>query len=124
MNTRVRRGARAHASGVGAEAAALAALRQDGWTVLGHRLRTEAGEIDAVAEREGLLAIIEVKHRPTLAGAAIALGPRQRARLIAAAEILLARNPGWGRAGVRFDLLLVDGAGTVRRIADAFRYEG
>lgn len=124
MNRRVRRGALAYASGIDAEAAALAALARDGWAVLGQRLRTEAGEIDAVAEKDGLLAIIEVKHRPTLAGAAWALGPRQRARLMAAAEILLARNPGWGRAGVRFDVLLVDAAGVVRRITDAFRQEG
>ncbi len=124
MSGRSSRGARAHASGIDAEAAALAALGRDGWTVLGQRLRTEAGEVDAVAEKDGLLAIVEVKHRPTLAGAAFALGPRQRARLIGAAEILLARNPGWGRAGVRFDVLLVDAAGAVRRIADAFRYEG
>jgi putative endonuclease len=35
----------------------------------------------------------------------------------------LAENPGWGREGVRFDVLLVDAARTVRRIADAFRQE-
>ena len=107
-----------------AENAAQAALVADGWTVLARRLRTVAGEIDLVAERHGLLAIIEVKRRARLADAALALGPRQRARLIAAAEILLAEHPGWGQAGVRFDVLLVDAAGTVRRIADAFRVEG
>jgi putative endonuclease len=40
--------------------------------------------------------------------------------VLAATEILLAEHPGWGAAGVRFDLLMVDAAGTVRRIADAF----
>jgi putative endonuclease len=96
----------------------------DGWTVLARRVRTAAGEVDAVAEKDGVLAILEVKTRPTLAGAAVALSVRQRTRLLAAAEILLAENPGWGRAGVRFDVLLVDAAGAVRRIADAFRLEG
>jgi putative endonuclease len=123
MNRRVQRGRRAFASGLDAEAIAAAALAQDGWQVLGRRLRTEAGEIDLAVEKDGLLAMVEVKHRPTLAGAAAALGPRQRARLLAAAEILLAENPGWGRAGVRFDVLVVDAAGAVRRIADAFRLE-
>jgi putative endonuclease len=66
---------------------------------------------------------IEVKARPTLAEAASALGPRQRTRLLAAAEILLGDNPGWGRAGIRFDVLLVDESGRVRHIADAFRRE-
>jgi Holliday junction resolvase-like predicted endonuclease len=43
--------------------------------------------------------------------------------LLAAAEIALAAHPGWGAAGIRFDVLLVDGAGRVRRIADAFRLQ-
>jgi putative endonuclease len=106
-----------------AEAAACAALSRDGWTVLAQRLRTEAGEIDVVAAKPDLLAIVEVKARPTLADAAMALGARQRARLLAAAEIALADHPEWARAGMRFDLIVVDAAGTVRRIADAFRLE-
>jgi putative endonuclease len=123
MNRRIRLGAQSYARGIDAEAAAMAALVKDGWTILGQRLRTAAGEVDAAAEKDGLLAIIEVKQRPTLADAAWALGARQRARLIAAAEILIGENPGWGRAGIRFDVLLVDAAGAVRRIADAFRLE-
>ncbi len=77
-----------------------------------------------VAEKDGLLAILEVKARPTLAEAAHALAPRQRARLLASAEALLAEHPEWGRAGVRFDVIVIDPAGRVRRIADAFRHEG
>jgi putative endonuclease len=123
MNRRIARGRRAQASGVDAEALACAALEREGWTVLGRRLRTPAGEIDAVAEKDGLLVFLEVKHRPDLALAAYALSPRQQARLLAAAEILLASHPGWGAAGMRFDVMLVDGAGMVRRIADAFRLE-
>ncbi len=121
---RARRGRTAQRRGIDAEAAACAALERDGWTVLGRRLRTAAGEIDAVAEKDGLLAVLEVKSRPTLALAAASVSPRQRGRLLAAAAILLGENPGWGRNGVRFDVLLVDAGGVVRRIADAFRQEG
>jgi putative endonuclease len=124
VTTRPIRGRAAQARGVMAEQAACTALEDDGWLVLARRLRTAAGEIDVVAEREGLLAFIEVKARPDLLTAAAALGPRQRARLLAAGEIALADHPEWGRAGVRFDVLLVDDAGRVRRIADAFRLEG
>ncbi len=109
--------------GVDAEAAAAAALTRDGWTIRASRLRTKAGEVDLVAERDGLIALIEVKARRTLSDAAVALGSRQQARLLAAAEIILANHPAWGGAGVRFDLLLVDAMGRVRRIADAFRLE-
>ncbi len=120
---RAARGRTAQALGIDSEAIAASALEQDGWTILARRLRTEAGELDLVAERDGLIAFIEVKARPTLTGAAWALGARQRARLLTAAEIALASHPEWGRSGVRFDVMLVDASGTVRRIADAFRRE-
>lgn len=117
------RGAAAQARGLGAEQAACAALEAEGWAVLGRQLRTPAGEIDIAAERDGVLALVEVKSRPDLTTAAFALSARQRGRLLAAADILLAAHPGWGAAGVRFDVMLVDGAGRVRRIADAFRQD-
>ena len=116
-------GARAQRSGLAAEAAACATLEQDGWTILARRLQTGAGEIDIVAERSGLLAIIEVKSRATLSDAAYALSARQRRRLIAATEALLAVHPDWGAAGVRFDVIVVDKQYNIRRIRDAFRQE-
>jgi putative endonuclease len=124
MSDRSRRGQAADQRGRSAEAAAQIALERDGWNILARRLRTSAGEIDMVAEKAGLLAIVEVKARPRLADAATSLSDRQQARLISAAEIILANNPQWGSEGVRFDLLLVDAAGVVRRIADAFRGNG
>ncbi len=117
------RGRNAQTRGVDTEAAAGAALLLDGWTVHARRLRTASGEIDLVAEKDGLLAIVEVKSRPTLADAAAALTARQRARLLAATEILLGEHPEWGANGVRFDVIVVDATGAVRRIADAFRRE-
>ncbi len=117
------RGRVSQAKGLGAETRACAALARDGWTVLARRLRTQAGEVDVVAEKDGLLAIIEVKARPTLTEAATALTPRQQARLLGACDIILAAHPDWGARGVRFDLLMVDAAGRVRRITDAFRQE-
>ena len=123
IEARRARGKASHRRGHEAEARAEAALSRDGWTVLARRMRTPAGEIDLVAERHGLAAVIEVKSRPTLATAAYAVGKRQQVRLMAAAEIALAENPGWGPNGVRFDVLLVDQAGSVRRVADAFRLE-
>jgi putative endonuclease len=115
------RGRIAYASGLAAEDAACAALVADGWIILARRLRTSAGEVDVVAEKAGILSIVEVKYRPTLAEAAIALTPRQQARLSGACEIILGQHPGWGPRGVRFDILVVNAKAQVRRIADAFR---
>lgn len=117
------RGRRAQSQGLEAEARVAAALRAEGWEVRGSRVRTPAGEVDLVVERDGLLVVAEVKSRPRLADAALALSPRQRARLLGAAEWLLGEHPAWGRAGVRFDVLLVDATGAMRRIVDAFRLE-
>lgn len=113
----------AYQRGVDAEAAVCRALEGEGWTVLARRLRTEAGEIDIVAATAAVLAIVEVKARHRLADAALALGARQQARLLAAAEIVVAEHPEWERPGMRFDLIVVDAVGRVRRIADAFRWE-
>ncbi|HWA78964.1 MAG TPA: YraN family protein [Acetobacteraceae bacterium] len=117
------RGRKAAARGAEAEARAAAVLEATGWVVRARRMRTVAGEIDIIAEKEGLLAFIEVKTRPRLADAAASLSPRQRARLLRAAELVLAAHPEWGRQGVRFDVIVVDAAGCVRRISDAFREE-
>ncbi len=117
------RGRTAHRRGLAAEDAVCAALIAQGWTVLGRRLRTPAGEIDIAAQQDGLLALIEVKARQDLTGAAFALGPRQQARLLAAAAVITAENPNWGQAGIRFDVVVIDAAGQIRRITDAFRLE-
>ena len=111
----------AEARGRQAEARAAAALERDGWRILARRVRTEAGELELIAECHGLLAFVEVKARPRLAEAAAALSVRQRMRLMAAAEAWLATNPGHGAAGMRFDVIVVAADGAVRRIADAFR---
>jgi putative endonuclease len=108
-------------TGCNAEQIACNALKRDGFNIIGRRMRTSAGEIDAVAERDGLTVFVEVKARRKLADAAAALQPRQQARLTGAAEILLGQNPHWGRAGIRFDVMAVDCAGRVRRISDAIR---
>jgi len=89
--------------------------------VLGRRVRTEGGEIDLVARRGGLTLIVEVKARPSASEAAFAISPRQRARLAAAAEALMASEPGWFGEGLRFDAMLVSADGALVWLEDAFR---
>ncbi len=121
------RGLVSQARGLFAEERVCHALEAEGWTVLLRRARTACGEIDIVAELPqaapglALIAFIEVKSRPTFAAAAQALTARQRQRLLGAAEVLLQRYPQWSDSPLRFDLVLLDGTGRLRRIADAFR---
>ena len=119
--SRSRRGLSAQAGGVAAEHAACAALAADGWDVLLRRARTPSGEVDIVARCGAVIAFIEVKARPSFAEAAHALGGRQRTRLLRAAAALVAGHPEWTDCDLRFDVLLVDRAGQVRRITDAIR---
>ena len=103
----------------------VAALERDGWRVLAQRLRTEAGEIDVVAAKgTDVLAIIEVKARPTLADAAMALGAAA-----AGAAAGGRRDRAGGTSGVGEGRDALRSAwwwmpqAPVRRIADAFRWE-
>jgi putative endonuclease len=118
------RGRQAQRSGLDGEGRVAQALVASGWTIHGRRMRTLAGEIDIAAERDGLLALIEVKTSRDLDTAAYALGLRQRRRLCQAAALLQEKNPSWGQAGMRFDAWLVDAMGRMRHVPDAFRDEG
>jgi putative endonuclease len=115
------RGKAAQARGVAAEEACAALLAREGFSVLARRVRTGAGEIDILARRDSLTLVIEVKARPRAEEAAFAIAPRQRARLAAAAEALMASHPAWFGDGLRFDAMLVGADGEVRWITDAFR---
>ena len=107
--------------GRAAENTCARALEADGFTILARRRRTGAGEIDLVARRDDLTVIVEVKARGRAAEAAETVSPRQRARLLAATEVLMAEEPGWFGTELRFDVMVVGRDGTLRRITDAFR---
>jgi putative endonuclease len=82
-------------------------LRLRGWHILARGWRCPAGEIDIVARRGKVLAVIEVKLRGEFAAAATALAPRQRRRIARAAEAFLLRRSDLVGLDLRFDLMLV-----------------
>jgi putative endonuclease len=103
----VARRRRAERAGRTAELVAVLLLRLKGYRIVARRGRTPLGEIDIVARRGPVLALVEVKRRTTLEAALEALGPRQRARIIRAAALLDARHPELRGLDRRFDLVLV-----------------
>ena len=115
------RGTRSQRQGLQGETRVVHALGQGGWTIHGRRVRTPAGEVDIVAERDGILTLVEVKTGPDLATAAYALSARQQRRLLMAGAILQGQHPDWGQNGMRFDAWLVDALGRMQHIPDAFR---
>ena len=82
-------------------------LRLRGYRILARRERTPVGEIDIVARRGRVLAMVEVKARSSLDEAAAAISPRQRARIARAAAHFLATRPLAAGTTVRYDAMLV-----------------
>ncbi|GAB4358046.1 MAG: YraN family protein [Oricola sp.] len=83
------------------------ALRLKGFRILARRYRTPSGEIDLIARRGDLVAIVEVKARPTLAEAMDAVTPYALRRIEAAADLWLSRQPDHARLSLRFDIVAV-----------------
>jgi putative endonuclease len=99
------RGARARKEGRAGEWLAAAFLMAKGYQILGFRLRTAQGEIDLLAKRGRILAVVEVKRRATLEQALDALDFAQHARLLRAGRTLAARSPALRQLDLRIDLI-------------------
>ncbi|MBB3951724.1 YraN family protein [Aureimonas jatrophae] len=83
------------------------ALRLKGYRILAVRHRTKLGEIDLIARRGDLVAIVEVKARPTLEAAMEAVSATSQRRIAAAADLWLTRRPDHARISLRFDIVAV-----------------
>ena len=102
---RVALGADSHRLGHRSEWLAAALLMSKGYQILGFRLKTRAGEIDILARRGRILAVVEVKRRATLEAALTALGPDQYDRLLAAGRSVLRQRPSLAGHVLRIDLV-------------------
>jgi putative endonuclease len=98
-------------------------LRLRGWRVVARDWRCPAGEIDIVARRGRVLAIIEVKSRGHVGDAAAALSRRQRRRIARATEALLLSRPDLAALDLRFDVMLLMPRRLPRHWPDAWRVE-
>ena len=95
-------------------------LRLAGYSILERRYKTRLGEIDIVARRRNLVAFVEVKARASLDEAAYAVTPRQRLRIIAAAQAWLMAHPEHGEYEMRFDVVLIAPRRLPRHLLAAF----
>ena len=82
-------------------------LQLRGWRIVARRRRMPMIEIDIVARRGNILAVVEVKQRPTMEAALCALKPEAAARLQRAAAQLAAEavRPGKAAPSARVDLI-------------------
>jgi putative endonuclease len=114
------RGTRARETGRFAECLAAAWLLAKGWRILGFRLKTPQGEIDLLARKGGVLAVVEVKTRPTLEESLACVSPAQQARMRRAGEAIAARRRDLSQLFVRLDMVALAPGRRPRHIADAW----
>ena len=99
------RGAAARVSGRRTEWLAALLLMAKGYRLLGFRLKTPHGEIDLLALRGRVLAVVEVKRRRTIEEALEAVTASQQERLRRAGINLAARVRKPQDLAVRLDLI-------------------
>jgi putative endonuclease len=102
---RSRTGFRARLAGRRGEVVGALWLMAKGYRILGFRLKTPMGEIDLLAQKGKVLAVVEVKLRKTTEIALEAVTWRQRQRLRRAGEAFAARRPDLRGAAIRLDLM-------------------
>lgn len=115
------RGMAARVAGRRAEVVAALWLMAKGYRILGFRLKTPQAEIDLLALRGRVLAVVEVKRRTSLLAALEAVGADQRSRLRRAGQTLAARRPALSGASVRLDLIALAPGKLPRHIPDAWK---
>jgi putative endonuclease len=98
-------GFRARLAGRRGEMLAAFWLMAKGYRILGFRLKTPQGEIDLLARKGPVLAVVEVKLRGSIEAALEAVSRRQRERLRRAGEAFAARRPDLRGAAIRLDLM-------------------
>ncbi len=114
---------RAYGRGRRAETMAAWWLRLKGYRIVARGFRAPLGEIDIIARRGRILALVEVKARGDLATAREALTRHQRKRIENAATIFLQHHPALAGLDLRFDVVLVAPGRRPHHITDAWRLE-
>ena len=114
------RGLNARASGRAAEWRAAVLLMLKGYRILGFRLATRQGEIDLLALRGKVLAVVEVKQRTSLEAALDCVSHEQRDRLRRAGQAIAAQRHGLRDVFVRLDLIAMAPGRWPRHIPDAW----
>ncbi len=102
------------------EALAAFALRLKGYKILERNFKTKAGEIDIIARKGDLIAIVEVKARRDLNQSVDAVGYQSQQRIKSAANWWLAGRKDAHLVSLRFDIIAVQPWKWPTHLEDAF----
>lgn len=108
-------------AGLSAEQQVAALYQRTGLQIAAHRWRGRyGGEIDLVAREGDTVIFIEVKKSRTHVQAAERVSMRQMKRIWTSAEEFVSILPEAANLNMRFDVALVDGAGRIAILENAY----
>ena len=119
---RQHRGQRAYHAGRAAEDQVQADYQRRGYRLAATRWRGRCGEIDLIVQDAMGFVFVEVKKSRSFDSAAAALGPRQQARILRAAEEYLGQQGYDSLTEMRFDVALLNGGGEIRILENALGF--
>lgn len=82
-------------------------LRLKGYRIVIMRYRTKQGEIDIIARKGDLVAMVEVKARKSIAVALDAVTHTAQRRIINAGDTWLAQQQDYAKLSIRYDIIAV-----------------
>jgi putative endonuclease len=98
---------KANKRGRRAEWLAALCLRLKGYRIVERGMRTKSGEIDIIARKGDLVAIVEVKYRNNINDALNAVDYHSQHRIANAASIWLSAQRDFDNLSLRFDIIAV-----------------
>jgi putative endonuclease len=110
-------------AGDSAEVAAARHLSAAGCRIVARNARYRDGEVDLIVRERDVLVFVEVRmrSRSDFGGAAASVHARKQQRVVRAAQHWLFAEYGERWPACRFDVVTVDGNGTIEWIRDAFQ---
>jgi putative endonuclease len=82
-------------------------LRFKGYRIIARRFKTKQGEVDIIARKRDVVAMVEVKARATLLEAMDAVDNSTMRRIEAAGDIWLSKQRDFARLNIRYDLIAI-----------------
>jgi len=98
-------------------------LRFKGYQILESRFKVRQGEVDIIARKRNVIAMIEVKQRSSEKAAQESVTYENQSRLMNAAEIYINQNHSLDGTDfdLRYDFLYIIGRWKIRHITNAFQ---
>jgi putative endonuclease len=82
-------------------------LMLKGYRIIARRYKTKLGEVDIIARRRDVVAMVEVKARASVVEAMDAVDHSTMRRIEAAGDIWLSKQRDFARLNIRYDLIAI-----------------